>query len=102
MILRLFSVFIISLVLIISCSQFSPGFEFNTKYFQISIAKDGSINKLADLEKGVNYLSKEAASPLMSVRIDNELLSPESIEFKEDDHVLVVTYKNGIEAKIKV
>jgi len=102
MIIRLLSVLLSSYVIFISCSLLSPGFEFSTNFFQVSISTDGSITKLADLKNGIDFLSDKAESPLMSVRVENEMQFPESAEFNKSDRILELTYKNGIKAKIKV
>ncbi len=102
MFLRL-SIIILSICFFfLSSSLFSQDFEFKTNSFQVSISKDGLITKFEDIENGVNYMPNKAENHLMSIRIDNEILHPQSVEFVESEGILIVAYKPDIKAKIKV
>jgi len=98
----LFSLFIISCLLFVSCFNHTNELEFNTNSFQISLSKNGVISKLVDKNTGSNYLAKDTIAPFMSVRIQNEMLYPESARFDEENKIIVLKYENNIEAGIKV
>jgi len=102
MIARLLPILISTYFFFISCSLFAPAYEFKTDLFQITIDETGSITHFIDLQKDIDYLANQISSPLMSVRIDNELLSPQSAQMMDNNQVLLLKYTNGVEAKLKV
>jgi hypothetical protein len=71
-----------------------------TESFQISVDEKGYINKFVDLKTDKDYMPKDSATPVMLIRINNEIIPPQSAEIKEN--TLSLKYKNGIEANIKI
>jgi len=71
-----------------------------TESFQISVDENGYINTFVDLKTDKNYMPKDTAAPVMSIRINNEIFPSHSAEI--DENTLSLKYKNGIEANIKI
>jgi hypothetical protein len=90
------------LLLFLSCSIFSNELKFNTNSFQIAINSIGNISKLCDKKTGSNYLSKEIAAPLMSVRVENKIIHPQSAILDKENQAIILTYENEIQAQLKV
>ncbi len=90
------------LLLLLSCSIISNDFEFSTNSFQMSIDSNGNITKLIDKNSATNYLSKDIAAPLMSIRVDDKILSPQSAIFDEENRTITLNYENDRLAQIKI
>ncbi len=93
---------IIAGLLFVSCSNHPNDFNFRTDSLSFSVNKKGEISEIKDKTKGTNYLANDTIAPLMSVRINNKLLYPESADFNSDSNKLLITYENNIEAEIQV
>ena len=89
-------------LLFVSCSNHLNDFEFRTDSLNFSVNKKGEISGIKDKTTGINYLADDTIAPLMSVRINNKLLYPESAGFNTDSNKLLIKYKNNIEAEIQV
>ena len=89
-------------LLFVSCSNHLNDFEFRTDSLNFSVNKKGEISGIKDKTTGINYLADDTIAPLMSVRINNKLLYPESAGFNSDSNKLLIKYKNNIEAEIQV
>ena len=90
------------LLLLLSCSIFSNELKFNTNSFQIAINPTGNISKLCDKKTGSNYLSKEIAAPMVSLRVDGKIIPPQSAILDKENQAIILTYENEIQAQIKV
>lgn len=99
---KLFLYLIISNLILISCTnnKESAIIDLKSESFKISISDKGSIIDFTDLETNKNYLAKDTAVYLMSLRINNEIKVPRSAKAKNNTITLI--FENDIEAEIKV
>ena len=93
---------LISGLLFVSCSNHPKNFNFITDSLSFSVNKKGEISGIKDKTTGINWLADDTIAPIMSVRISNKLLCPESADFNSDSNKLLITYENNIEAEIQV
>jgi len=98
---RLFYLFILFSILNISCSNPGTIKEFNTEYFRVTLSKKGEITGFLDNNSGVNYFPKDNPAPLMSIRIENKMLHPESAMIDEGAEIISLSYKDNVKAEIK-
>ncbi len=68
--------------------------------FSISIDERGNISKILDTTIGVDYLSADTTSALMSVRLCGEVFPPDGARISNNN--LILTYKDSIEALIGI
>jgi len=94
--------FIIIYSLFLSCAFLSTDLNFTSGSLQISINEEGVITKFTDKNTGKNYLAGDTSAPLMTVRVQNEMLNPESLSYEKENDILVLTYEYGLIARIKV
>jgi len=99
---RLLILLIIFSQLLTFCSTQDSDLKFKTDFFQISLNKTGQISEFLELKSGTNYLVKDETSPLISVRVQNDILSTESIKLDKENEVYVVSFTEDIQAKIKI
>ena len=92
----------ILLLLFFCCSMVTNELEFSTNSFEVSINSKGNITKLGDKKSGKNYLCKDMATPLMSIRVGNKIFPPHSATFKKENKTITLNYENEIVAQIKV
>lgn len=99
---KLFFFFFFSGLLFVSCSNNNKSafIELETEFLKTSIDGKGSFIKFIDIRTGKDYLSKDTTATLMSIKINNEILPPQSAEQKEN--TIILRYKNNIEAIIKL
>ncbi|MFT5386288.1 MAG: hypothetical protein ACI81W_003701, partial [Saprospiraceae bacterium] len=97
---KLFLYLIISNLILISCTnnKESAIIDLKSESFKISISDKGSIIDFTDLETNKNYLAKDTAVYLMSLRINNEIKVPRSAKAKNNTITLI--FENDIEAEI--
>ncbi len=70
-----------------------------TKSFKVTIDDKGSLANLIDLKTGKDYILKDSLAPLLSVRINNQIMYP--ISAKTNDSTLLLNFENDIVAIIK-
>jgi hypothetical protein len=70
------------LAILISCS--SGKVEFSTDYLSLEINKVGTVVQISDRNDGTNYLSADTTAPFLSIRINNVVYYPSSMEFRRD------------------
>ena len=89
-------------LLLISCTKNNESsiVDLKTKLFKIGINNKGSITDFTDLKTNKNHISKDTITSLMSLRIDNKIITPQSAKTKDD--VITLTFENNIDAKIRV
>ncbi|MFC2097009.1 hypothetical protein ACFLSI_01615 [Bacteroidota bacterium] len=93
----------ITCLLIVSCSQNNSGkITLKTESFKLSINNEGSINKFIDTNTGINYLSEDTISPLMSIQVDGEMLMPEEANYDKNTEIISLKYQGNIDAGIHV
>lgn len=91
---------VISLVLFLvlcSCQQLYVD-ELSTQYATFNIDGKGYICRITDNKTGVNYLTEDARSPLLSLYDGKQYFMPTSLNIKDDSWVL--TFENQSEAVI--
>ncbi len=74
--------------------------KLKSSFFQISINDKGAISQFVDIKSNKDYCSKDSISYLMSIRINNKIIPPQSAELKGD--TVYLGYVGDIEAQIKV
>jgi len=99
---RYFFFSLIAGILILSCSNHFNDFKFRTDSLSFSVNNKGEISGIKDKTTGINYLANDTIAPIMSVRINNKLLYPESADFNSESNKFLITYENNIEAEIQV
>jgi len=93
---------IIIFLLLVSCSNQNQFLEFESDSFKISINQHGIIKNFIDKNTGNDYLAKNTSAPLLSIRIQKEIHLPLSANFDEKSQIISLSFKNDINAKIKV
>ena len=84
------------------CSSKQNDLQFKTDFIQISMDKKGQFIEFKDIKSGKNYLSKDTTSPIISVRVKNEMKHPESVQFDKENNLYICTFEENIQAKIRV
>ena len=89
-------------ITLLSCTSFSEKaiIKLKTKSLEVSIDETGSITGFFDKSGKTNFISKDTASPLMSIKIDDEILLPIKAIASEDN--IILTYENGIIATVNI
>lgn len=87
------------LLFVVSCVTWENQIVLVTESFRVSIDGNGLVTELAGTKTGINYLSNDSISPLMSIRINEEIIFPQSAEQK--DSFLILKYRDRIEAIVK-
>ena len=91
---------IFSFLVLVSCGS-KGDIRLKAGGLDLEINNTGSLTKIADELSGVNYHFNDTISPLLSVRVKNQLLLP--IGAKLDDQQIITLEFNGqITAQIKV
>ncbi len=72
----------------------------STTALEMGINDTGSLAYLKDTKTKTDYLLKDSIAPVMSIRINNNVLHPKSAT--ANDSILNLVYKNGIVASIKI
>jgi hypothetical protein len=88
------------IAIIVSCDNNQTLVTFKSDTLQIGIDKEGNINQLIDIGNNKNYVSFDTLAPLLTCRVDSEMLYPVSVSFKND--VLSVEFVDNLVAKIQV
>lgn len=88
------------LLLLSACTKNNTLVKFETDQFLIGIDKTGNINELTDIKNVKNYISIDTISPLLSCRIDSQLLYPILATF--ENNILTFQFENELEANVRV
>ncbi|MCB0652190.1 MAG: hypothetical protein KDC85_13015 [Saprospiraceae bacterium] len=85
----------------ISCSPGKPSviLEMTTDDFKIAVNDKGALTELTDLKTGTDYLSKDTVTCLMSVRINNEIKTPQYAKAK--DGLITLYFEGDLETLLK-
>jgi hypothetical protein len=89
------------LVLTYSCSFNSGSIKYGNDSFQLSMNNKGIVTELSDKATGKNYLAGEEKAALISIRINNEIIAPNTVT-QEDESTLLFTFDQDVEAQVKV
>ncbi len=84
----------------VSCNNKQTLVELKTGSLVMGIDKTGKINQLTDIKNNVDYISTDSIAPLLSCKVNSEMLHPVSASFENE--ILSVQFDKNIEAKIKV
>jgi len=91
------------LTILTSCTSTSNFVEFETSWLQLGLDKKGNVVSLCDLENKKDYACGKPASPLLSIRINNQVIKPSSAEWNSSDKTIFLQFDPGsIQAKVKV
>jgi hypothetical protein len=92
--------FLISLI-VVSCSSDQTKIVDRTiGSLKITINDKGSFVNLIDVNTGKDYILKDTLAPLMSVRINNEMIYPKSATIKDD--IISLAFDNDVVAEVKI
>ncbi|REG83047.1 hypothetical protein [Algoriphagus antarcticus] len=98
------SVILLLLICLIvgSCSTNSDSIilDLSTESLKITINDKGSFINFIDVNTGTDYISTDTLAPLMSVRINNEIIHPKSATVKDD--IISLDFENEVVAEIKI
>jgi hypothetical protein len=96
------STVIISLLLIgCSCIKQTGDISLTTGSFRITMDHTGIITGIFVSNSEENFLAKDTLAPLLTLRIQDELLFPEKAIFDRENGIIDLLFKNNINAKIK-
>lgn len=73
----------------------------NTEYLGLTLNSKGEINGFFDKESGRNYIPEGKNAPLMSVRIDGNLIHPEVAVLDRGKEILSLSYAQDVTAQIR-
>ena len=76
-------------------------FQLQTQYARVSVDSKGFITSIKDKKRGVEYCPKGMSSALMSLYSKGQYILPEKAVYNTVKHEIVLTFKNGGEARIK-
>lgn len=91
---------LIAAMFLFSCTKEQHLVEFKTTQFLIGINKTGYIHQLIDIQNKKEYLSNDTLAPLISCRVNSEMIYPVRASIVND--ILTVQFNETLEAKIKV
>ncbi|MEN8153098.1 MAG: hypothetical protein ABFR75_03680, partial [Acidobacteriota bacterium] len=74
--------------------------ELKSKFFKTSIDKKGCFVNFIDIKTGKDHISGDFRLPVLSVRINKQVLAPRAAEVK--NNILTLKYNKGVEANIKI
>lgn len=96
-------------VLFLSCAGPSPRSKpetdlltFQTDSLTLGLDQQGMVKRLVDRDTGTDYLVQSEASPLMSVRVNQQMHLPQSARLAADATVLILGFAGDLEARIRV
>ena len=93
--------YVLSLTIIISaCSQNKSMVQFQTEFARIGIDSRGYVTEIQDLKNHKNYVATDTIAPLLSCRINGEMIYPVSALF--ENGILTIHFDGELEAKIKM
>lgn len=76
--------------------------SFHTDAFQLSIDETGRITQFNSIPEYEAYVPEDTTAPLMSVRIDGQIHSPEKATWHAKDGYISLDYKDALRALVKV
>lgn len=76
--------------------------RFDLEGWALTIDNKGFLSKLEPMASGRNFLVKSAPSPLLSVWVGKTRLLPSTAQFESLDSAVVLSYPQGIQAKVRV
>ncbi|MBI9062232.1 MAG: hypothetical protein JEZ14_09600 [Marinilabiliaceae bacterium] len=76
--------------------------QLNSDDFKVVIDKSGYVTELVDIRTGDNYCANyDTIAPLLSIRVCNEILYPQSASYNEAEQLITLGYKDGLSASVK-
>lgn len=99
---KLLPLLIVMGLLLNSCSNNTEPtlLELKTGQLKLDIGEKGSVIRLIYIETGKNYISEDTINPLMAVRINGDVLIPQSANVENE--ILTLNFGNNIDANIKI
>lgn len=98
----LFALLFGALFLLHACTHQPEGLSFSTDTMELRLDEKGRLSHLLDRRSGENWLARDTIAPLLSLRVDGELLLPESLEVRPEGGLLHLSFPNGITADVRV
>jgi hypothetical protein len=98
-------ILLLPLLFFLSCQgppEEKGSYLFEAGSMQISLRSDGVITKLASRDGDINYLHRDSSVYLIRLRINDKMVSPESLEYKIDEQMLYFLFPDKLEVKIRV
>jgi len=92
--------FLLAAFIFVSCSKEKTVAELQTESFKIGINQKGFVNSLIDVKSGTNYFAKDTIAPLISCRIDSQMIFPDSVRFMENQ--LHFSFEKNLKAIVRV
>ena len=93
--------FLLASILVCSCSGFdSSATKLSTENFQLSIDAEGLITEFTDLTKQINYIDVDSVTALMSLRVNKQIMLPQSAEVQND--LILLNFAGDIKAEIQM
>lgn len=83
-----------------SCMKQDVLVTYNSDHLSIGIDSKGFVQSLTDKSTGTNYLSTDTIAPLLSCRVESEIIFPVSAVV-ENEH-LIFNFKDDLNAKVRV
>lgn len=87
-------------IVLSSCSKEKPLVILKSTDLVISVDNKGFIHALGDSRNETDYLAKDTVAPLLSIKVNSEILFPVAASF-ENDH-LIFQYDNDLEAIVEI
>jgi len=91
----------IFLILLVSCSNNKNVIDLQTNSMILSIDETGMISSIYDKVNNQEILSKDTTSFLLSLKMNNEIISPFAISVNSENKTLILKYPSDIEAVIE-
>lgn len=100
---KMLSRIIISIIILflVSCSNNKTIIDLETNSMILSIDESGKLSSIYDKVNNQEILSKDTTSFLLSLKMNNEILSSFAVSVNSENKTLTLKYHNNIEAIIK-
>ncbi len=87
--------------LMIACSNKNNIVELENESFKISIDNRGLVTQIIDLNNGVDYLSTDTTSSLVSIKVDGKILLPISAQILDEENMMKFTFNEKYSLDVK-
>lgn len=97
---RFFILLVVSAIIFNSCSKQQKLVDFTSDSFSIELDTKANITALTDNGKSRNYLASDTIAPLLSCRIDSQMVYAQQASYQ--DNILTIAFKEDLLARVKV
>jgi hypothetical protein len=77
-------------------------YVFQAGDLKVMLRSDGFITELSSIDEGYNYLHKDSSVYLVRLRVDQEIITPERLDYNADEHMLYFFFPGNLEVKVQV